>query len=108
MLWQTSRQISNGPILSGIIMSSITVATWEQLASAFYQHGWVWLPHFLSPALTAALCDDLQQQQLRSAGVGRQQDHLQNQQIRRDQTAWLDGSSAGCSRPSAGSSLAWR
>ena len=75
-------------------MSSITVATWEQLASAFYQHGWVWLPHFLSPALTAALCDDLQQQQLRSAGVGRQQDHLQNQQIRRDQTAWLDGSSS--------------
>lgn len=75
-------------------MSSVTAATWEQLASAFYQHGWVWLPHFLSPTLTAALCADLQQQRLRSAGVGRQQDHLQNQQIRRDQTAWLDGSSS--------------
>lgn len=74
-------------------MSSVNTTTWEQLAGAFYQHGWVWLPNFLSPELTSALCADLQQQPLRSAGVGRQQDHLQNQQIRLDQTAWLDGSS---------------
>lgn len=75
-------------------MSSVTAATWEQLAGAFYRQGWVWLPNFLSPRLTEALCADLQQQSLHSAGVGRQQAHVQNQQIRRDKTAWLDGSSA--------------
>lgn len=74
-------------------MSLITAATWEQLAGDFYQYGWVWVPHFLSAELTCTLNTDLQQQRLRNAGVGRQQDHIHNQQIRRDQTAWLDGSS---------------
>lgn len=64
------------------------------ISAEFYQHGWVFLPDFLDPALNTALLADLKQQQLHAAGVGRQQAHTLNADIRRDKTAWLDGSSA--------------
>lgn len=73
-------------------MSAPTATDWDSIITPFYQQGWVWLPTFLPEPLTSALLEDLQQQPLRAAGVGRQAAHLQDQQIRRDHTAWLDGS----------------
>lgn len=74
-------------------MAHITDNEISGLMAHFYQHGWVWVANFLSPDLNQALLADLQQQTLQRAGVGRQQAHLLNAQIRRDKTAWLDGSS---------------
>ncbi len=66
-------------------------AQFSGLLHHFYQDGWVLVPDFLTPELNAALLDDLQQQSLQQAGVGRQQLHTVNQTIRRDKTAWLNG-----------------
>lgn len=74
-------------------MSHTTTEQFAELMACFYQHGWVLVPNFLTAELNQALLADLQQQSLQQAGVGRQQAHLLNAQIRRDQTAWLDGSS---------------
>lgn len=75
-------------------MPHLTSSFFSELMAHFYQHGWAWSPNFLPPELNQALLADLQQQPLQQAGVGRQQAHLLNAQIRRDQTAWLEGSSA--------------
>jgi SM-20-related protein len=67
----------------------------DAIIAAFYQHGWVWLPDFLSPQLNAALLHEAQHKAvLRPAGIGRQSDHQLNQQVRRDATQWFDGQSA--------------
>lgn len=66
----------------------------ETAITHFYQHGWVWLTNFLPAGLCEQLLHDLQQHALQPAGIGRQHAHLQNQEIRRDKTAWLDGQGA--------------
>lgn len=73
-------------------MAQTTDNLFSGLMAHFYQHGWVWVANFLPAALNQALLADLKQQNLQQAGVGRQQSHLLNAQIRRDKTAWLDGS----------------
>lgn len=75
-------------------MSPVTSTQFDEMMPQFYQHGWVWVPNFIPESLNQALLADLQQQRLQQAGVGRHQEHLLNAQIRRDKTAWLDGSSA--------------
>ena len=65
------------------------------IIDAFYQHGWVWLPDFLSAELNAALLDEAQfHAQLKPAGIGRNSDRQQNLHIRRDATQWFDGQSS--------------
>ena len=67
----------------------------DTIIAAFYQHGWVWLPNFLSHDLNATLLHEAQHQaNLTPAGIGRQSAHQLNQQIRRDATQWFDGQSA--------------
>lgn len=67
----------------------------EQLLPEFYQHGLVLLKQAIPASLCHALLQEVQQRtDLRSAGVGRQQQLQLNSNIRRDQTAWLDGSTA--------------
>ena len=66
----------------------------DAIIAAFYQHGWVWLPHFLSNELNTALLHEAQHNaNLTPAGIGRQNAHQLNQQIRRDATQWFDGQS---------------
>ena len=66
----------------------------DAVIDAFYQHGWVWLPQFLSTELNNALLHEAQHSsELTPAGIGRQQAHQLNQQIRRDATQWFDGQS---------------
>lgn len=66
----------------------------DTIIDAFYQHGWVWLPQFLSTELNNALLHEAQHStELTPAGIGRQQAHQLNQQIRRDATQWFDGQS---------------
>ncbi|MEO3877099.1 2OG-Fe(II) oxygenase [Rheinheimera fenheensis] len=67
----------------------------DAIIDAFYQHGWVWQPNFISEQLNSALLHEAQYQaQLKPAGIGRQSDHQLNQQVRRDATQWFDGTSA--------------
>lgn len=67
----------------------------DTIIDSFYQHGWVWLPNFLSEQLNSALLHEAQHQaQLTPAGIGRNSDHQLNQQVRRDATQWFDGKSA--------------
>jgi SM-20-related protein len=67
----------------------------DVIIDTFYQHGWVWLPGFLAPELNAALLYEAQHNtDLTPAGIGRQNAHQLNQQIRRDATQWFDGKSA--------------
>jgi len=66
----------------------------DAIIDAFYQHGWVWLPHFLSDELNEALLYEAQHEaELTPAGIGRLSDHQLNQQVRRDATQWFDGQS---------------
>ena len=66
----------------------------DAIIAAFYQHGWVWLPNFLSSELNAALLHEAQHDaNLTPAGIGRQNAHQLNTQIRRDATQWFDGQS---------------
>jgi len=61
----------------------------------FYQHGLAVLPQAIPAKLCQALLDEVSQKQdLTAAGVGRAGALQQNTEIRRDQTAWLDGSTA--------------
>lgn len=67
-----------------------TLTDWlEQIAPAFYQQGYVVLEQAIPADLCWALYQDVQQQSLKAAGVGRQGQHQLDQQIRRDQTYWL-------------------
>jgi len=61
----------------------------EQIACPFYQHGYVVLEQAIPADLCWQLYQDVQQQSLTAAGVGRQGQHQLNQQVRRDHTAWL-------------------
>jgi SM-20-related protein len=60
----------------------------------FYLHGLVVLPRILTTSLCQQLHLEAQQAALQPAGVGRGQSLQLNTEIRRDQTLWLDGSSA--------------
>lgn len=62
----------------------------NQIASPFYQHGYVVVEQAIPADLCWALFQDVQQQQLNAAGVGRQGQHQLDQQVRRDHTAWLN------------------
>lgn len=67
-----------------------TATEWlNQIASPFYQQGYVVLEQAIPADLCWALYQDVQQQSLKAAGVGRQGQHQLDQQIRRDQTYWL-------------------
>ena len=80
--------------MSGSVLASDAL-NFDAIIAAFYQHGWVWLPNFLSSELNAALLHEAQHEaQLTLAGIGRLGDHQLNQQIRRDATQWFDGQSA--------------
>mgnify|MGYP006196365807 CR=1 FL=1 len=60
----------------------------------FYQHGLAVLSQAIPAQLCQALLEEVSQKQdLTAAGVGRAAALQQNTEIRRDQTAWLDGSS---------------
>lgn len=60
----------------------------------FYQHGLAVLPQAIPSQLCQALLEEVSKRQdLTAAGVGRAGALQQNTEIRRDQTAWLDGSS---------------
>ena len=68
-----------------------TLTDWlEQIAPAFYQQGYVVLEQAIPAELCWQLYQDVQQQSLKAAGVGRQGQHQLDQQVRRDHTAWLD------------------
>lgn len=72
-----------------------TSLPWLETALAqFYQHGLVVLPNALPAPLTQALYQEAASAPLQQAGVGRGHSQQLNQQIRRDQTLWLDGQSA--------------
>jgi SM-20-related protein len=67
-----------------------TATEWlNQIASPFYQQGYVVLEQAIPADLCWALYQDVQHQSLKAAGVGRQGQHQLDQQIRRDQTYWL-------------------
>lgn len=77
------------------VLSQNTALHVDAIIDTFYQHGWVWLPHFISEELNSALLHEAQHlAQLKPAGIGRQGDHQLNQQVRRDATQWFDGKSA--------------
>lgn len=78
-----------------VIVNTGDALNFDAIIDAFYQHGWVWLPNFLSPQLNAALLHEAQHEaELTPAGIGRHNDHQLNQHIRRDATQWFDGKSA--------------
>ncbi|RVT47817.1 2OG-Fe(II) oxygenase [Rheinheimera sediminis] len=67
-----------------------TATEWlNQIAAPFYQQGYMVLEQAIPADLCWALYQDVQQQSLKTAGVGRQGQHQLDQQIRRDQTCWL-------------------
>lgn len=67
-----------------------TITDWlEQIAEPFYHQGYAVLEQAIPAALCQALYQDVQQQPLRAAGVGRQHQHQLDQQVRRDHTCWL-------------------
>ncbi|HEX5792515.1 MAG TPA: 2OG-Fe(II) oxygenase [Rheinheimera sp.] len=79
--------------MSGAVLTSDAL-NFDAIVAAFYQHGWVWLPNFLSTELNNALLHEAQcEAELTPAGIGRLGDHQLNQQIRRDATQWFDGQS---------------
>lgn len=79
--------------MSGSLLASDTL-NFDAIIDAFYQHGWVWLPNFLSAELNNALLHEAQfEAELTPAGIGRQNDHQLNQKVRRDATQWFDGKS---------------
>ncbi|MFC4655406.1 2OG-Fe(II) oxygenase [Rheinheimera marina] len=61
----------------------------DSLSTPFYQQGYVVLPQALPADLCWALYQDVQQQPLTPAGVGRSGQHQLNNEVRRDQTLWL-------------------
>ena len=65
----------------------------DRIMPDFYQHGLAILPQALPAELCRALLTEVQQHTtLSAAGVGRAGQLQQNSEIRRDHTAWLDGS----------------
>ena len=79
--------------MSAVVNAGDTL-NFDAIIDAFYQHGWVWLPNFLSAELNSALLHEAQHEaELTPAGIGRLGDHQLNQQVRRDATQWFDGQS---------------
>ena len=75
---------------------TINVIHNEEILSQFYQHGWVVMPAFLPGNLNQLLLDEARfDANLTPAGVGRANDYIVNQQIRRDKTHWFDAISVG-------------
>lgn len=67
----------------------------DQIVQAFYADGLVVIANAIPAELTADLLAEVSQRQdLQQAGVGRGGQSLMDQQIRRDKTVWLDGSSS--------------
>lgn len=68
-----------------------TTTNWlNQITTAFYQQGYVVLEQAIPADLCHSLYLDVQHQSLTPAGVGRQNQHQLNQQVRRDHTTWLN------------------
>lgn len=65
----------------------------DNLVAQFYADGLVVIEQALPASLTHALWQEAQSSQLQAASVGRGSSQLLDQQIRRDQTRWFDGSS---------------
>ena len=75
---------------------TINVIHNEEILGQFYQHGWVVMPAFLPGNLNQLLLDEARfDANLTPAGVGRANDYIINQQIRRDKTHWFDAISVG-------------
>ncbi|MDX1346646.1 MAG: 2OG-Fe(II) oxygenase [Thiomicrorhabdus chilensis] len=74
----------------------ITPDITEQLLDALVCQGWFEWPHAVTDELCQALLDEVQfydeEGALQKAGIGRGQVHQLNQEIRRDQIKWLNGS----------------
>lgn len=74
----------------------ITPDITEQLLDALVGQGWFEWPHAVTDELCQALLDEVQvydeEGALQKAGIGRGQVHQLNQDIRRDQIKWLNGS----------------
>lgn len=68
------------------------------LIDGLAENYWFVAPNFVPPSLCQRLYDDLkaldQAHALTEAGIGRQQQHQLNQQIRGDRTHWLEGQTA--------------
>lgn len=67
----------------------------DDLIDDLVQQGWSVTPHFFTPALTAALHDELLQHaaagELRAARIGKGVEQTLRSDIRGDATLWLDG-----------------
>ncbi len=74
-------------------VSEYKLLPWLDHALAeFYQHGLVIIPSAISTELCERLLENIRTSvNFQPAGVGRHQQHHQNNDIRRDQTCWLDG-----------------
>ncbi|MEX2499748.1 MAG: 2OG-Fe(II) oxygenase [Wenzhouxiangellaceae bacterium] len=73
---------------------SAELGAWiDAAADALVERGWFCCPDAISPALMTALARDLEQliedDRLKRAGVGREQDYLIDRDIRRDWIFWL-------------------
>lgn len=68
----------------------------EQIAGEIYAQGYCVCADALPADLATALADEVRrrsQDQFRKAGIGRQDDHLRTEEIRRDEISWIDNSS---------------
>lgn len=65
----------------------------DEAADALAERGWFCCPDAVSPALMTALAGDIEQliedDRLKRAGIGREQDYLIDRDIRRDWIFWL-------------------
>ncbi len=69
----------------------------EQIAGEIYARGYCVYPNALPTELATALADEVRsrsEDQFRKAGIGRQDDHLKTEEIRRDEISWIDDSTA--------------
>ncbi|MDO6563072.1 2OG-Fe(II) oxygenase [Amphritea sp. 1_MG-2023] len=69
----------------------------EQIAEALYQQGYAVLSHALPEPLCRALAQEVRHlpaEQFSRAGVGRQDDHVKADTIRRDEICWIDNNTA--------------
>lgn len=77
----------------------------EQIAGEIYANGYCVYPNALPAELASALADEVRtraQDQFRKAGIGRQDDHLKTEAIRRDTISWIDDTT-----PAGAQWLAW-
>lgn len=80
-------------LLATIAASLADAQGLDDIVQAFYTDGLVVIQNAIPTELTNALFAEVSQRSdLQQAGVGRGGDSLLDQQIRRDKTVWLDGS----------------